>query len=60
MNHAPPELFFNLPPCIEVEDCFAPESAKYVIDAIAGLDDGSCAVTLKLRAMDAERQRSNN
>lgn len=53
MNHPTPNLLYTWPLVIAVEDCYVPESASYVIDAIKDLDLETCGITLKFAALQA-------
>lgn len=46
-------MMFRLLFCTQ-DDCYESESASYVIDAIAGLDEESCKATLRLAVMGVE------
>jgi len=41
------------PLVLVIEDCYVPESARLILEVVKYLDDETCAVTLKLRAMEA-------
>jgi hypothetical protein len=47
-------LILLWPLVISIEDCYVPQSAAILIPAIQSLDDESCAVMIKLWAMDAD------
>lgn len=55
-----PDTLYDWPLMVDIEDCYIPQSAPHVISAVAGLDDESAAVTLKLAAMAAWWQVEGN
>jgi hypothetical protein len=48
------------PLVIPIKDCYVPQSAAILIPAIQSLDDESCALAVKLWAMDAETENYRN
>lgn len=46
------------PLVVAIEDCYNPDVAQYIIDAIAGLDDESAQVTITLAIQAARWNRS--
>jgi hypothetical protein len=60
MDHLTPDIIYSYPLILVMEDCYVPESACAVIGAFIGVDEESAAVTIKLMAVDAERQLTNN
>lgn len=60
MNHPTPDILHHWPLVIIVYDCYVPESAQALLDGLTGIDDDSCAVGIKLMAMDAERELVGN
>jgi hypothetical protein len=51
-------LFWPL--VMSIEDCYVPRSAPALLDALKGLDDESCAVMIKLWAIDAGTESYHN
>jgi len=50
------DLLLSWPLVVVIEDCFAPESARYLLPAVAALDDESARVTVGLWTEDGQEQ----
>jgi hypothetical protein len=44
------------PLVLVIEDCYVPDSARGLLNALRGLDDESCRVTIQLHAIDAAEE----
>jgi hypothetical protein len=60
MSNLTTDFLYHWPLILILHDCYDPESASAVLNGMVGVSDEDCAVTIKLRAMDAVRELTNN